>query len=172
MLFPLAVGSVLLLVCSATQPDRLLLSPNSSVSSQQKAYMTLEGIFNYYWKSDPSAANVKFLFVCGQIGGVGKLHEETACTCDHPKSCVNCYRWFDAVTLESIASYGIYMNTKNHSDVAETIFDHSPYNGDWNATAYCTFIDDFSWYGIAYLKVYEWLKVTLMLFLSTWMIIY
>ncbi len=134
---------------------------NGTVSSLEKAYLTLEGVFNYYWKADPSAKQVEFLFVCGQIGGVGKLHEESSCTCDHPKSCVNCYRWFDAVTLESIATYGIYMNTKNHSKVADTVFDHSPYNGNWNATAYCTFIDDFSWFGLAYLRVYEWLKVTI-----------
>lgn len=72
---------------------------------------------------------------------------------------MNCYRWFDAILLESVATYGIYTNSKNHSEVAETIYDHSPYNGNWNATAICTFIDDFSWYGIAYLRVYEWLQV-------------
>jgi len=153
---------VLLAVLLLSLPSALALQPlpaNRTVSSQQKAYLTLEGIFNYYWKEDPSAAQIKFLFVCGQIGGVGKLHEESTCTCDEPKSCVNCYRWFDAVTLETIATYGIYMNTKNHSDVPDIVFEHSPYNGNWNATAYCTFIDDFSWYGLAYLRVYEWLKV-------------
>ena len=70
-----------------------------------------------------------------------------------------CYRWWDAVALESVATHGIYRNTKNYSNIANTIFAHSPYNADWNATAVCTFIDDFSWYGLAYLRVYEWLKV-------------
>lgn len=64
------------------------------------------------------------------------------------------------MALESIATYGIYTNTTNHSEVADVIFDHSPYNAEWNATASCTFMDDFSWYGIAYLRVYEWLKVS------------
>lgn len=63
------------------------------------------------------------------------------------------------MALESIATYGIYTNTKNYSKVADMIYAHSPYNANWNATATCTFIDDFSWYGIAYLRVYEWLKV-------------
>jgi hypothetical protein len=136
-------------------------APDSSTKTESalRAYQTLEGLFNYYWKSDPLAKNIKFLFVCGQVGGWGKLHEEAVCSCNHPKSCVNCYRWYDAVALEAVATYGIYTNTKNHSDVAEVIFDHSPYNGDWNATKTCTFIDDFCWYGIAYLRVYEWLKV-------------
>lgn len=144
-------------------------SPASECSqtvAASRAYQTLEGLFNYYWKSDPLAEKIKFFFVCGQVGGWGKLHQEDVCSCDDPKSCVHCYRWYDAVALESVATYGIYTNTKNHSEVAEVIFDHSPYNGNWNAEAACTFIDDFCWYGIAYLRVYEWLKVCLLKLLS------
>lgn len=126
-----------------------------------RAEQTLEGLFSYYWKSDPLAKQIKFLFVCGQVGGWGEPHSEGECSCDNRTACVNCYRWFDATTLESVATYGIYMNTKNHSTVPDVIFDHSPYNAKWNAKAICTFIDDFSWYGIAYLRVYEWLKVIL-----------
>lgn len=145
-------------VCVVSAYNR---SPTEShpATDQERAYQTLEGIFNYYWKADPLAKNIKFIFVCGQVGGWGKPHDESTCSCDHHSSCVNCYRWYDAVTLETVATYGIYLETKNHSDIAEVIFDHSPYNGNWNATAYCTFIDDFSWYGIAYLRVYEWLQV-------------
>lgn len=138
-----------------------LTSDCSKTAAASRAYLTLEGLFNYYWKSDPLAQKIKFFFVCGQVGGWGELHEEDVCSCNNPKSCVNCYRWYDAVALESVATYGIYTNTKNHSEVAEVIFDHSPYNGNWDAKAVCTFIDDFCWYGIAYLRVYEWLKVCL-----------
>ena len=124
-----------------------------------RAEQALQGLFQYYWKNDPLRKQIEFFFVCGQIGGWGKSRSEFECSCNHPSSCVNCYRWWDAVALESIATYGIYTNSKNYSKVADTIFAHSPYNAEWNATATCTFIDDFSWYGITYLRVYEWLKV-------------
>lgn len=158
LLFLLLSSSAFALCSSGT------VSPNFSSNSQTEAaswaYQTLGGLFNYYWKSDPNAQQIKFVFVCGQIGGWGSPHAEDQCSCDYPKSCVNCYRWFDAVALESVATYGIYTNTKNHSEVADVIYAHSPYNGEWDAATTCTFIDDFSWYGIAYLRVYEWLKVS------------
>lgn len=136
-------------------------SPHSPLSTaSMRAYQTVEGLFNFYWKADPLAKQVKFVFVCGQVGGWGKPRTPSQCSCNNPKSCVNCYRWYDAVGLETVATYGIYTNCKNHSDMADTIYNHSPYNGEWNATSKCTYIDDFSWYGIAYLRVYEWLKVT------------
>lgn len=153
----LLVSSCTQVLCRSEPTPNLYGSTRTEASS--RAYQTLQGFFNYYWKSDPLAKQIKFVFVCGQVGGWGKLHAEDQCSCNDPKACVNCYRWYDAVTLESIATYGIYANTSNHSEVAEIIFNHSPYNGDWNATAKCTFIDDFTWYGIAYLRVYEWLKV-------------
>ena len=128
---------------------------------KSRAEQALQGLFHYYWKSDPLKKPIEFFFVCGQIGGWGKPHSEYECSCNQPNSCVNCYRWWDAIALESIATYGIYTNSKNFSKAADVIFAHSPYNADWNATVICTFIDDFSWYGIAYLRVYEWLKVCL-----------
>lgn len=124
-----------------------------------RAKQTLSGLLHYYWSSDPYHKKVKYFLVCGQTGGVGGSAYNGRCTCEVPSSCVNCYRWYDAVTLESVATYGIYMDTKNNSAIPDTIFNHSPYNAEWNATAACTFIDDFSWYGLAYLRVYEWLKV-------------
>lgn len=141
--------------------EGVIIGANHTEVVATRAYKTLGGLFNNYWKSDPLATKIKFLFVCGQVGGWGKPRSNVECSCNNKESCVNCYRWFDAVTLEAVANYGIYMNSKNHSEVAEVIYDHSPYNGEWNATALCTFIDDFSWYGIAYLRVYEWLKVSM-----------
>ena len=143
-------------VCKSGVPGP---NSNKQTAAELRAYQSLQGLFNYYWKSDPLAKQIKFVFVCGQVGGWGKPHAEDQCSCNDHKSCVNCYRWYDAVALETVATYGLYANTSNHSDMAQVTFDHSPYNGDWNATAICTFIDDFSWYGIAYLRVYEWLKV-------------
>ena len=124
---------------------------------EYRAQTTLNGLMDYYWNHDPAAKNISFFFACGQIGGQGGGWDK--CSCTKPDSCVNCYRWWDAVAIESVATYGIYMNTSNHSDIAGSVFDHSPYNGNWNGLQ-STFIDDFAWYGIAYLKVYEWRNVS------------
>ena len=132
--------------------------PNSTV----RATESLDGLFYHYWKRDPQAKNIGFFFACGQIGGWGAPGQWKQCSCYTRNACTNCYRWWDAVALESVASYGISMNSKRNSSIADTIYAHSPYNGNWNATASCTFIDDFLWYGIAYLRVYEWLKVSRM----------
>lgn len=131
--------------------------PNAT--AQYRAQQTLNGLFNYYWKHDSNKThkNVEFIFVCAQLGA---LATPGSCTCNDPKVCVDCYRWWSAVALESVATYGIYTNSTNLSTVPDMIFSHSPYNANWNATASCTYIDDFTWYGIAYLRVYEWLKVS------------
>ena len=136
--------------------DRNLRSANTDVST--RVDQTLQGLFHYFWRNDPRRKHIQFFFACGQIGG-GGTPSLGACSCDDPKVCLYCYRWWDAIALESIATHGIYTNTKNYSTTATTIFAHSPYNSNWNATAICTFVDDFTWYGIAYLRVYEWLKV-------------
>ena len=143
----------------------LLLAPTynaasglpSNTSAAFRAQQTLNGLFNYYWKHDSTHSKVQFIFVCAQIGTPAAPGK---CTCTHPKPCLDCYRWWSAVALESVATYGIYTNSTNHSAVPDMFYTHSPYNADWNATAACTYIDDFTWYGIAYLRVYEWLKVS------------
>ncbi len=136
---------------------------NSSVNATafNRTLVTLNGLFNYYWKSDPINKDIKFPFACGQIGQMG-TSLASQCSCSVPYQCVNCYRWWTAILMESVASYGILMNTKNHSDLPTMIFEHSPYNSDWNPAEVsgCTHIDDFLWYGIAYLRVYDWLRVS------------
>ena len=129
--------------------------PNATFRAKQ----TLGGLLSYYWQTDPQSENIGFFFACGQIGAMGNPSEWKQCGCYNIDACTNCYRWWDAVTLESIANNGIYTNTKDHAEIPGMIFAHSPYNNQWNATAACTYIDDFAWYGIAYLRVYEWLKV-------------
>ena len=137
---------------------------STDTDASARAEQALQGLFHYYWLGDAKPPkhhknNAKFFFACGQIGDPNL---KGLCSCGTtPDSCVNCYRWYDGVTLESVATYGIYMNTKNNSLVPDVVWAHSPYNADWNATETCTFMDDFSWYGIAYLRVYEWLKVYL-----------
>lgn len=130
-----------------------------SSTGEYRAQQALSGLMDYYWNHDPVAKNISFFFACGQIGGQGYPNDWTKCSCYNPDSCLNCYRWWDAVAIESVATYGIYMSTSNHSDIVGSVFDHSPYNGDWDGLT-STFVDDFTWYGIAYLRVYEWLNVS------------
>ena len=141
-----------LLIIAATESSGFKL-PDAAT----RTYQTLQGLFEYYWTHDPQSKNIGFFFACGQIGGWGTPAQWNKCGCSNPNGCSDCYRWWDAVALESIANYGIYTNTKDHTNVADQIFAHSPYNGGWAGTF--TYIDDFVWYGIAYLRVYEWLKV-------------
>ena len=141
----------------------LVISPNISgiklPDAVSRAEQTLQGLFRYYWTHDPQSIDIGFFFACGQIGGWGPPRQWTQCGCYTASACTDCYRWWDAVALESVATYGIYTNTKEYMYIADQIFNHSPYNAKWNATAICTFMDDFSWYGITYLRMYEWSKV-------------
>lgn len=139
--------------------DQLL---SAEVDAASRADQSLQGLFNYFWRKDPKAKQVQFFYACGQIGSDGFPSRWDRCSCDKNlklNTCVNCYRWWDAIAMESIASHGIYTDTKAHANIADVIFAHSPYNANWNATSWCTYVDDFVWYGIAYLRVYEWLKV-------------
>lgn len=129
--------------------------------ADSRAKQTMDGLFHYYWRKDAQVNTIAFFFACGQIGS-GEPGSES-CTCENTISCTSCYRWWDAIAMESVATYGIYTNSKNNSNIPDIIFAHSPYNSNWPADTYCTFIDDFAWYGIAYLRVYEWLKVQLVL---------
>lgn len=128
---------------------------STNTDAELRAQQTLEGLFNYYWNQDPTHKGIKFFFACGQIGEISNPDQ---CSCNSPGTCLDCYRWWSGVSLESVATYGIYMNTTNHSNVADMTFKHSPYNSNWNPNN--AFIDDFLWYGITYLRVYEWLKVS------------
>ena len=127
---------------------------SSIAEATLRAQQAMQGLFHYYWRQDAQVKRIEFFFACGQIGDGSGL-----CTCESTVSCTSCYRWWDAVAMESVATYGMYTGSKNNSKIADTIFAHSPYNSNWPGQKYCTFIDDFAWYGIAYLRVYEWLKV-------------
>lgn len=134
----------------------------NSSDALERVEQTVGGLFYYYWAHDTYAKAVEFFFACGQIGGMGDRSQPKKCYCYSRTACENCYRWWDAVALEAVANHAIYTkNRKKYAHVPKAIFSHSPYNSKWNAqTALaCTYIDDFAWYGIAYLRVYEWLKV-------------
>ena len=157
----LAVFLVVLLgpsLCSAAECSDIKSTCTDALTRTEQ---TLQGLFQYYWRSDPAQnhENIKFFFACAQVGGIGYMGNIYQCSCGNPDSCVSCYRWYDAITLESLATYGIYTNSTNNSGVADIMYAHSPYNAKWDASAACIWIDDFSWYGLAYLRVYEWLKV-------------
>lgn len=158
----IAIGLFLSIACGGFSTPLTFATPDAAT----RATSALDGLFHYYWEQDPKAKRIGFFFACGQIGGWGAPDKWDKCSCNTRTACTDCYRWWDAVALETVATYGIYTNSKRNATIAKTIFDHSPYNAGWNATALCTFIDDFLWYGIAYLRVYEWLKVSFASYLS------
>ena len=124
---------------------------------QQRLDASVDGLFAYWWRSNVSANVTGFFFSCGQIGGTppgGTPWDE--CKCDNAETCTNCYRWWDAVALEALASRGILFNTSEHAAMARTFLDHSPYNGDFPLN--CSYVDDFAWYLLAYIRVFEWLR--------------
>lgn len=157
MFLSLIVATLLLILSECKEQQK---TTPYTPSGFQRSQQTINGLMDYYWAHDPNAKNISFFFSCGQIGGQGA--DWTKCSCNDKSSCVDCYRWWDAVAIESLATYGIYTNSSNHSDILASVFEHSPYNGDWDAANFYTYIDDFAWYGIAYLKVYQWLNVRIL----------
>ena len=151
-------GIIILLAVLLLAPCIVQTATLSEVTT--RADETFRGFLHYYWRHDPSNKTIGFFFACGQVGGMGTPDVWNECGCYTPDRCTNCYRWWDAVALEAVANYGIYTKTKTYKYIPDAIFPHSPYNAKWNATSDCTFVDDFSWYGIAYLRVYEWLQVS------------
>ena len=109
-----------------------------------------------------------FFFACGQVGGsaapdVPVLPSQCACVSDWPRACENCYRWWSAVSLEAMVNFAIAADLPSSSDdyqrtlsAAESMHLHAPYDAGWNATQHPTWIDDFAWYGLAYMRVHEW----------------
>lgn len=138
---------VVLLSCSSA--DDKIVSTDVHIRAQQ----TLEGLLHYYWETDPQYKKIGYFSACGDIG------DPCYCESPSPSACASCYRWWDAIAMESIATYGIYAQTKNNSVIPSIIFAHSPYNANWPGDVSCTYVDDFAWYGLAYLRTYEWLKV-------------
>ena len=159
IIISVTIFCLLVLSYSYGSVDQTYFKPDSTATdAASRAQLTLNGLFHYYWKNDPKAKGIQFFFACGQIGGIGgQINGQ--CSCDNPPSCTNCYRWWDALAMESVATYGIYMKTKNNSDLASKIYPHSPYNQNFDGTDLCTYVDDFVWYAIAYLRFYEWLGV-------------
>jgi hypothetical protein len=155
VLLVLLVTAALITAAQANQNGSKARDTDAAYRSE----LTLKGLFNYYWRNDPANKDIEFLFVCGELGLVG-TSKPSQCSCYNPSSCVNCYRWWTAIVMESVATYGIYMNTSNHSALPDVVYKHSPYNANWDAVATCTYVDDFLWYGIAYLRVYDWLSVS------------
>ena len=43
---------------------------------------------------------------------------------------------------------------------AESAWIHSPYNAHWNAKTHPVFVDDFAWYSLAFLRLFEWTNDT------------
>ena len=160
LVFAIAVALLLCQIdlCSTADSIKTLHDEKEQQEADSRALQTLQGLMDYYWNQDTRNKDIKFFFSCGQIGGTNGIGWKK-CRCINEESCIQCYRWWDAVSVESIATYGLYADTTNNSYVPDIVFNHSPYNGNWDGVNYFTFVDDFAWFGIAYLRVFDWLKV-------------
>jgi hypothetical protein len=119
---------------------------------------TYGSLFDTWWMADEvntTGGQPGFFFACGQVGGTG-TSQWNQCVCDAPNACANCYRWWDAIAIESVANRGIYLGDEQHADAARTLLAHSPYSDAWAGK--CPFMDDFAWYLLAYTRVFVWLK--------------
>ena len=139
----------------------LLISSCSFVAATptERIDHSIAGLFSIWWMASENASMHQpgFFFSCGQIGGAGTASWRQ-CRCDkYP--CENCYRWWDALALESLANRGIWLGgppVARHEAAARTVIAHSPYATTWKGK--CPYVDDFAWFLLAYIRVYEWLK--------------
>eukprot|EP00966_Prymnesium_polylepis_P287972 6651139-Prymnesium_polylepis.2 len=117
---------------------------------------SIDGLFSLWWvhSTNKSKHQPGFFFSCGQIGATG-TPDWHSCRCDkYP--CENCYRWWDALALESLANHGIWLGgtpVAQHEAAARTVLAHSPYAPSWGGK--CPYIDDFAWFLLAYIRIYE-----------------
>ena len=152
-------------------PALVLVAATLLPTPLERASSTVDGLFQYYQKTEPREAprKAKFFFSCGQIGGSAPANEPNVaaseCKCEDESDfgCVNCYRWWSAVALEALASYAIASNLTPADaggarilDAAQSTWQHAPYNAFWNATEHPTWVDDFAWYGLAYTRMHDW----------------
>eukprot|EP00299_Pterocystis_sp_00344_P016386 c8222_g1_i2.p1 GENE.c8222_g1_i2~~c8222_g1_i2.p1 ORF type:complete len:579 (+),score=91.41 c8222_g1_i2:35-1771(+) len=134
------------------------LSAGALPSSDIRVNQTLDGLFTYSWMSGNDGVPFGFWFACGQIGGCGDNNPPWyQCRCENKTFpvCTQCFRWWDAVILESIISISEYRNDSSYEYLPELIFSRSPYNSTW--PPHCSYVDDFAWYTLLYLRVHEWL---------------
>ena len=122
---------------------------------------------------DPAAVNkpAQFYFSCGQIGGLGGHNQvgtvspdKCQCESDWMFGCTSCYRWWSAVALEASVNYCIATGLPwNSTGLCGDVFNrsvsmwaHAPYNKYWDGSISAVYVDDFTWYALAYLRVYDW----------------
>ncbi|KAL1504220.1 hypothetical protein AB1Y20_010629 [Prymnesium parvum] len=118
----------------------------------------------------PSGAGsaASLFFACGQIGGSAPPAAHAAasqclCQSDWPFACENCYRWWSAVAAEASIDLALAAKLPPASAaggriaaLVESMWTHAPYNGRWDASARPTWVDDFAWYALAYLRMFDW----------------
>ena len=138
-----------------------IAAPNFVAFSHTEAVHRVEqvtdGLYSLWWmknQTNTTGGQPGFFFACGQIGGTG-TSLWTQCVCDDPSQCQNCYRWWDATAVESLANRGLWLGDTQHADTARTLLAHAPYDARW--TGPCAYMDDFGWYLLAYTRVYTWL---------------
>ena len=131
----------------------LLLSAHAAeASAADRVDAALSGLQRYFFDDAGS-----FWKACGQNGGLGKAPSNFDCKCEVTSPfCKNCYRWWMAVTVQSLL--GIHAAVPDHPSlnttkaIVDTFRRKSPYTTHANpAWAY---IDDYVWYVLMWLDVH------------------
>ena len=129
-------------------------APGSHVVDASRADAAFKGLQAYFfddrgsiWKS------------CGQNGGLGHAPSSFECKCESGPFCKNCYRWWNAVAVQSLITWSQAMPSavpRNETiRLIETMRAHSPYTT--RADPAWGYIDDYLWYVLLWMDVYEWL---------------
>ena len=136
-----AAASVAPLAPSSTRLERV----NATFSGLQQYFFDATGSF---WKA------------CGQNGGLGDAATNFECVCEKPGPyCKNCYRWWMAVTMQSLVSLnravpGHASLDRTHS-LIHSMRKRSPYTS--RAAPSWAYIDDYVWYVLMWMDTYDWL---------------
>lgn len=126
----------------------------AAATSRARVDAAWGGLSAYF--ADPTA---HFWKSCGQNGGNGAGVDPFNCACEAADSfCVNCYRWWMAVTVQSLVGLNQAVPghpTRNASlDLAAFFYDRSPFTA--RASPSWAYIDDYLWYVLMWLDLHAW----------------
>ena len=132
----------------------LLARPATAEVPAARANATIAGLQRYYFNSTMGT-----YLCCGQTGGAGGAGSNFSCSCERTdmSDCLNCYRWWAAQGLQvfiEAEKLGIIDEATVHG-VAEKVLAHSPYEWRFGKTMPWAYIDDYAWYVLALLAVYD-----------------
>ena len=149
-----AAAVVLLAVQRAVQAAQQTAAQTAQQPADERINATIAGLQRYYLN-----ATGNYYTCCGQTGGSGGA-APFGCACGRADlaNCLHCYRWWATQGLQAfieaerlgVIERGLVLST------AEAMLAHSPYNKDFGSTMPWVYIDDYAWYVLVFLRMFEW----------------